>query len=277
VTSELDAATVAPLLGTAWLGQAWWHLDRCGSTNDVAAAWARGDVEGRGRAPHGAVVVTEIQESGRGRQGRRWHQAPGESLAMSIVLRPPLPPSRLPPITLVAGVAVAEAVARHEVRPRLKWPNDVLAGDGGPGGRGRKLAGILTELVGDAVVVGIGVNLNATSLPDEIAEIATTLRIERGRPVDRALFAAALCERLEAWTDRFIAEGPAPVAAAWRTHADFFGRPISIVDGSRRTDGIADGLDDEGALRLRLPDGRTLRIVAGEVSPVFSVFSGSRS
>jgi len=268
---ELTAATVGPLLGTGWLGHAWWHVAACGSTNDLAAAWARGEAPeapGAGRAPHGAVVVTEIQERGRGRHGRRWHQAPGESLAMSIVLRPPLPPARLPPLTLVAGVAVAEAVARHDVQPQLKWPNDVLAGDGGPGGRGRKLAGILTELVGDAVVVGIGVNLNAAELPDEIAAIATTLRRERGgRAVDRALFAAALCERLEAWTERFVAEGPAPVAAAWRGFADFFGAPIALVDGARRTDGIADGLDDDGALRVRLPDGRTLRVIAGEVLP----------
>jgi BirA family biotin operon repressor/biotin-[acetyl-CoA-carboxylase] ligase len=263
----LTAQTVGPLLGTTWLGHAWWHLDRCDSTNDLAAAWARGEAAERsGRAPHGAVVVTEIQERGRGRQGRRWHQAPGESLAMSIVLRPPLPPARLPPITLVAGVAVAEAVARHDVRPRLKWPNDVLGGDGGPGGRGRKLAGILTEVAGDAVVVGIGVNLNVAVLPDEIAEIATTLQRERGgRAVDRALFAAALCERMEAWTERFIVEGPAPVVAAWRGHADFFGAPIALVDGARRTEGIAEGLEDDGALRVRLADGRVVRVIAGEV------------
>src|SRR5262245_13905869 len=170
--SDLAADVVVPLLGTTWLGQAWRWLPRCGSTNDEAHAWARA------RAPHGAVVVTEIQERGRGRQGRIWHASPGDGLAMSVVLRLPLAPNRLPPLTLVAGVALAETVARHDVTPRLKWPNDILV-------NGKKLAGILTELGGDFVVVGVGVNLNAETLPDEIAAIATTLRRERGgRPVD---------------------------------------------------------------------------------------------
>jgi len=254
----LSADVVAARLTTAWLGRAWRHLARVESTNDEAATWARAG------APAGAVVVADEQTLGRGRLGRRWHSPPGASLYLSAVLRPPLAPHRVPPLTLAAGVAVAEALVQFDVAPALKWPNDVLVD-------GKKIAGILTEMSADLdrvhhVVSGIGVNLNVRAFPEELAAIATSVAIVRGTTVARAEFAAALCARLEHWHDRFVADGAAPVAAAWRQHARFFGKRVQVTAGRDRMEGVAEDLDEDGALRLRLDDGRTLRVVAGELA-----------
>ncbi len=261
----LTADVVTPKLTTAWLGRAWRHHASIGSTNDDAAAWARANPP----APDGAVVVADAQTQGRGRLGRRWHSPPGESLYFSVVLRPPLPPHRVPPLTLAAGVAVAETLVACDVTPSLKWPNDVLLD-------GKKVAGILTEMSADLdrvhhLVVGIGVNLNARVFPDEIAAIATSVALARGAggdavPVARADFAALLCARLENWFNQFVSDGAAPVVAAWKQHARFFGTRVRVTAGRDRIEGVAEDLEDDGALRLRLDDGRAFRVVAGEVS-----------
>ena len=252
-------AEVEPLLGTDWVGRAWRHVARCGSTNDEAARWAK---EG---APAGAGVTADEQSSGRGRRGRRWHSPPGESLYFSVVLRPSLPPIAVPPITLAAGVAVAETLARFDVEPALKWPNDLLLG-------GKKVAGILTEMSSardrvEHLVVGIGVNLAAREFPDELRAVATSLRLERraSAPVDRGVFAATLCERLEVWIDRFVEDGAPAVVEGWKRFAPFFGQRLRVSAGSSTLEGVAEDIEPDGALRLRLDDGRAARVVAGEI------------
>ena len=99
------------------------------------------------------------------------------------------------------------------------------------------------------VVVGIGVNLNVRAFPEELAAIATSVAIARGAAVARAEFAAALCARLEHWHDRFVADGAAPVVAAWRQHARFFGKRVQVTAGRERMEGVAEDLDEDGALR----------------------------
>lgn len=258
VPDALSVDVIAPRLTTAWLGRVWRHLPTIGSTNDEAAAWARAG------AAAGAVVVADEQTRGRGRLGRHWHSPPGESLYLSVVLRPPLPPHRVPPLTLAAGVAVAEALLVFDVTPQLKWPNDVQLD-------GKKVAGILTEMSADIdrvhhLVVGIGVNLNGRQFPDELAAIATSVVLARGAAVGRAEFAAVLCARLEDWLNQFVADGAAPVVAAWKQHARFFGRRVVVTAGRDRLEGVAEDLEEDGALRLRTDDGRTVRVVAGEVT-----------
>jgi BirA family transcriptional regulator, biotin operon repressor / biotin---[acetyl-CoA-carboxylase] ligase len=257
---SLDEELVKPLLRTAWLGRAWRALERCVSTNDEAAAWARAG------APAGAVVVADAQERGRGRLGRRWHSPPGESLYFSVVLRPAFEAARVPPVTLAAGVAVAEALADFEVAPALKWPNDVLVG-------GRKVAGILAEMTSvrsrvEHLVIGIGVNLDVVEFPVELRASATSLKLARGgRSVERAVFAAALCNRLEVWYQRFLDGGAPVVAAGWRRWAGFLGQRVRVSAGREHLAGVAEDLDDEGALLLRLDDGRLERVIAGELEP----------
>jgi BirA family biotin operon repressor/biotin-[acetyl-CoA-carboxylase] ligase len=150
--------------------------------------------------PEGTVAVAEEQTEGRGRLGRSWHAPAGTSVLFSVVLVPPVPPPRLPELSLVAGRAVADAVrAVAGVEPAVKHPNDVLIG-------GKKVAGILAESSEGRVVLGIGVNVNQTEdeLPEDARTEPTSLRIELGEPVDRAELLAEILARLERAYDAWI-------------------------------------------------------------------------
>jgi BirA family biotin operon repressor/biotin-[acetyl-CoA-carboxylase] ligase len=150
--------------------------------------------------PEGAVAVTEEQTEGRGRLGRIWHAPRGTSVLVSVLLRPSLEPSRLPELSLIAGGAVAEAIAQLTgLDPAIKFPNDVLLG-------GRKVAGILAESSDGRVVLGVGVNANQTAeeLPADAHTAPTSLRIELGERVDRAQLLAAVLLRLEHAYDRWV-------------------------------------------------------------------------
>jgi BirA family biotin operon repressor/biotin-[acetyl-CoA-carboxylase] ligase len=235
------------------------RLSECESTNDVAAAWAR---EG---APHGAVVIADRQRRGRGRLGRLWHSPPEENLYFSAVLRPPpaLAPMRVPPITLAAGVAVAEAATDLGVIPSLKWPNDLLCG-------GKKVAGILAEMASagarvEHVILGIGVNLNGTEFPPPLDGIATSLRLVIGQAIDREAFTEALCTRLGAACDAFFSGGPAAVLPTWRRFATFLGERVSVQVGEARVWGRAVDVDADGALQLVTDEGAPLRVIAGDL------------
>jgi BirA family biotin operon repressor/biotin-[acetyl-CoA-carboxylase] ligase len=143
--------------------------------------------------PEGAVAVAEEQTEGRGRLGRSWQAPPRTSVLVSVVLEPAVPPARLPELTLVAGEAVAAAVAEVAgVAPTIKHPNDVLVA-------GKKVAGILAESSEGRVVLGIGVNANqaADELPAETQTPATSLQVEAGRVIDRARLLAAVLLELE--------------------------------------------------------------------------------
>src|SRR5919198_2054958 len=195
IPDRLGALELRPLLNTHDLGQVvHWH-DEVGSTNDLAKALADDG------AAHGEVVVAEAQSAGRGRRGRSWPSPPGRNLYLSAVLRPDLPPARAPELTLVASVALCQAVRQADVAASIKWPNDLLVG-------GRKLGGILLEMAAEPdqiqwVVLGIGVNVNGRpeDFPEEVRPIATSMAIERGRPVPRALFAGAALTAIEEWLD----------------------------------------------------------------------------
>src|SRR5450432_385716 len=139
----LTTERLAAALGTRWLGRAFEWRASCGSTNDLAAERARQGVAA------GFVIAADAQTAGRGRLGRSWHSPAGDNLYFSIVLRPTRPPAEIPPITLLAGAAVARALGSFGLAPRLKWPNDVELADQmrepSEGSR-RKVAGILTEM-----------------------------------------------------------------------------------------------------------------------------------
>ena len=155
----------------------------------------------------GAVAVTEEQTEGRGRLGRRWEAAAGSSILVSVLLVPPVEPPRLPELSLVAGGAVAQAIAEVTgIEPAIKFPNDLLIGM-------RKVAGILAESSEGRVVLGIGVNVNQTAqeLPADTLTPPTSLRVVLGEPVDRARLLAAILLHLErdydAWTTGTAASG----------------------------------------------------------------------
>jgi BirA family transcriptional regulator, biotin operon repressor / biotin---[acetyl-CoA-carboxylase] ligase len=271
----MDEASLAARLHTRWLGRAFeWHA-ACGSTNDLAAERARAG------APAGLVIVADAQTAGRGRLGRTWHSPAEENLYLSILLRPARPSSEIPPITLLAGAAVARALETFGLRPQLKWPNDVelveLVDETGPEGknekRRRKVAGILTEMAsagGSAlhVVVGVGINANAVAFPPEIAERATSLRRALGRAVDRVELLAALLEAFEPLCEAFDRRGPAAAVEAFEAHAAF-PAPCRVTAPGRpqeRLEGIALGVEPDGALRLRDQTGQIHRVISGELS-----------
>jgi BirA family biotin operon repressor/biotin-[acetyl-CoA-carboxylase] ligase len=240
-----------------WLGQRLVELAECDSTNDEAAALAAAG------APHGTVVVAGAQRRGRGRLGRDWYSPPGENLYLSCILRPELGPEALPPVTLAAGVAVAEAVAALDLQPRLKWPNDVLIG-------ARKLGGVLTETTTranrvDAVVLGIGINANSPWFPPALAG-ATSLAIELGRPVDLVRLRGEVLARLESRLDQFFRGGLADVAPAWLRWSRMAGARVQVVVNGRTAQGIARGLDPAGRLDVELDRGQHVAIVAGDVT-----------
>ncbi len=258
IPDRLGELELRPLLNTHDLGQALHWYEEVGSTNDVAKELAE---EG---AVHGEVVVAERQTAGRGRRGRSWSSPPRRNLYLSVILRPELPPARAPEVTLLASVAVCQAVRQAGVAAAIKWPNDVLVS-------GRKLAGVLTEMAAEVervqwLVVGIGVNVNADrdDFPEELRALATSLRLERGQPVPRVLFAAALLTALEEWLDRHADEGFAPVRAAWREMSDTLGREVRVRSGGADLVGVAEDVDESGALLVRTAQGLE-RVVSGDV------------
>ncbi len=235
-------------------------VDETGSTNrDVMLAAERGE-------PEGLALFARRQHEGRGRMGRRWHTLP-DSLAFSVLLRPGLPPERMPMLSLVAAVAAHEAIAASAPEARIKWPNDILH-------EGRKLAGILTEMRAEpgrvhAAAIGIGVNLAqpAGGWPEDIAPLAADLASIAARPPRRSQLAADLLRALDHWLARFREEGFAPVREAWLKAHGANGQRVRAHDGEGYIEGVAAGLDDDGALLLDTGHGLR-RVIAGELEPM---------
>ncbi|MFZ5468340.1 MAG: biotin--[acetyl-CoA-carboxylase] ligase [Myxococcota bacterium] len=264
VPDRLTSLELAPLLATHDLGRTIHFFESLPSTNEWALRLA---AEG---AFHGEVVICEEQTQGRGRRGRGWVSPKGLNLYFSAILKPELPPQRAPELTLVAAVAVAETLREAGGEAFIKWPNDVHI-------EGRKVAGVLTELAADQdrvhhVVVGVGVNLNAEGkdFPPELTEVATSLATVRGQKVPRALFAAALWTKLEEWLDRHAEEGFAPVRKAWRDLSCTLGHEVLVKEERRELRGVAEDIDEQGALLVRTDEGTMERILAGDVEQVRS-------
>ena len=214
-------------------------------------------------AGEGLCVVADEQTTGRGRHGRTWISDKGSGLYFSIVLRPKLAVRFLPLITLMAGVAVVDALSEFAVDSDIKWVNDVLVNE-------KKICGILAETGESAgglvVVVGIGINLKSTNLPDEIAGIATSVEAEIG-PVDRDEVLAALTRYLNYFYEILLGEnGPAEIIREWQRRSSYFvGKNVRVLVGAETITGVTDGLENNGALRVRT-DGENIRIIqSGDV------------
>jgi len=240
------------------LGRPMVLLAEATSTNDLATSAAR---EG---APHGATWVAEQQTRGRGRRGHSWLSPPGEGLLFSVLLRVQCAPARIPPIALVAGLTVRDAVAAASgASVAIKWPNDVLVG-------GRKLAGVLVEAVTlgsrvEAVVVGIGINVHTRTFPDEIAGIATSVALvsAAGSPApDRASLLAGVLSALDREVHVVVGRGLGLLRTRLEQADALKGRRVRSDSGD---EGLAAGIDDDGRLLVRRDDGILTRWSAGEV------------
>jgi BirA family biotin operon repressor/biotin-[acetyl-CoA-carboxylase] ligase len=231
------------------------------STNDVVEKLARDGVK------EGVVVFAESQTKGRGRLGRVWTSPTRKGLWFSILLRPDLRPQETTQLTVAAATALWRAI--HEetsLSPEIKWPNDILI-------RGKKVVGILTELSAEVdrvkhVTLGVGVDVNLTAgeFPMELRKIATSLRIESGKPVCRAELATTILRELDRDYARVCNGKFAEVADEWEEHCTTIGQRVVISMGDRRLRGRAESLDDDGALVLRTEHGRLERVIGGDVT-----------
>jgi BirA family biotin operon repressor/biotin-[acetyl-CoA-carboxylase] ligase len=226
------------------------------STNDVAARLAESG------ASEGTVVAADAQTAGRGRHGRVWVSPPAAGLYVSIVLRPS--PLVSPLLTMAAGVAVAEGIeAATGLSVQVKWPNDVYVTE-------RKLAGILSEAGSssggvDYVVVGCGINITPAAYPPDVAARATSIELELGRPVDRGLVLAESLAALAARYEDVRAGRGVNVLEAWRRRASLtFGRPIEWDAAGAARRGVAENVDETGALLVRTERGLE-RVISGEI------------
>jgi BirA family transcriptional regulator, biotin operon repressor / biotin---[acetyl-CoA-carboxylase] ligase len=231
------------------------------STNDIVEKLARDGVK------EGVVVFAESQTKGRGRLGRAWVSPPRKGLWFSILLRPQLRPQAATQLTVAAATAIWRAINRVTgLQPEIKWPNDILI-------QGKKVVGILTELSAEVdrvkhITLGIGVSVNVTAseFPAEVRKLATSLRIELGRPVLRAELATEILRELDEDYAR-IGRGEFPeLADEWEEHCTTIGKQVVVGIGERKLRGRAESLDEDGALLLRTEHGRLERIIGGDVT-----------
>jgi BirA family biotin operon repressor/biotin-[acetyl-CoA-carboxylase] ligase len=210
-------------------------------------------------AAGGNLVVAEIQTAGRGRRGAAWFGAPGESLAFSILWRPPESKALWPRLALASGLAVAEACEAYVPIAGVKWPNDVWLG-------GRKAAGILVEAGPDFVVIGIGLNVNTAAFPPEIAATATSLAAECGRAVDRGALLGRVIDRFAVHARRIDA-GFDSIVAGVSQRCVLTGREIHLQTSSGPLHGRCEGIGTGGELLVRTPSGLQKILQADDVRP----------
>lgn len=234
------------------------RFDSLGSTNTEAANQAR---QG---ADEGLCVIALEQSAGRGRHGRAWVSEPDSGLYFSIVLRPKFDLKYLSLITLMAGVAVYDTLKEFSLKPDIKWVNDVLIGD-------RKICGILAETVdtptGNAVIVGIGINLKSSNFPDEIAETATSIHAEISGEATSGNVEGSLIKYLGYWYEMLNSDdGPTEIIQNWRQRSSYFsGKAVRVTLPDGVLEGTTDGLEENGALRVKASDGSVTIVQAGDV------------
>lgn len=229
------------------------QLALTGSTNvDLIARAAAG-------APEGLWLRADTQDSGRGRMGRIWDSANGNLFASTIV-RPGTGDPAASSLGFVASLAVFDTVRQiaPEVAIILKWPNDLLTADGA------KICGILLERAGDAVVIGIGINLAAH--PEGLDRPVTDLRARGANPPHPQAVVEILADYLKLWLDRWRIGGLEPILKGWQANAHVQGKALSVnLPSGECLEGLYSGLNDDGALRLRLADGEIRAIHAADI------------
>ena len=252
---KLSSASITRGLSTGFIGQSVFYYPRLPSTMDTAR------LEARRSAPEGTVIIAGEQTEGRGRQQRAWF-SPSGNIAMSIVLYPEI--ASLPYLVMIASLAVTHSIESITgLHTQIKWPNDILI-------EGKKVGGILieNEVKGNRVVyslVGVGINVELRAA--DIAGIPTATTSIKAE-LDRRIMRTSLIKSLLTEFERLYLLLPAgkPVYRAWRDRLWTLGKAVEVTSGDDILDGVAESVDEDGALMLRCTDGTLMKCVAGDVS-----------
>jgi BirA family biotin operon repressor/biotin-[acetyl-CoA-carboxylase] ligase len=235
--------------------QFYWHESIDSTMTEAARLAAEG-------CPSGTVVGAEEQTAGQGRLGRTWHSPKESGLYFTIVLRLPLAPSHVPVLTLALGLAVADTVRLlGGTQCDLRWPNDLMVDD-------KKCAGILAQLSADAVLAGIGINVNQTEFPPDVAPVATSLAIATGREQRREPLLVYLLGAIDSFTKMLTTSGIEPILQMFENSSSYVrGRRVVVDQANGPIAGVTAGLTPSGFLQLRKDDGTLVTILAGGVRP----------
>ena len=244
---------------TKWIGKDTLCYETIDSTNAQAKRLAEA---GYG---DGTLIVADHQEAGRGRRGRSWETPAGTNIAMSLLLKPEINPNNASMITLVAALAVSKAITQITGEPApIKWPNDIVM-------NGKKVCGILTEMSAqfdyvNHIVVGIGINVNIESFPEEIAETATSLRIETGKQISRAELIEAVWEQFETVYEVYLrTQDLRNLVKEYDARLINMHRNVKVLDPKEPFEGRAMGITPRGELMVDTWESRKL-VSSGEVS-----------
>ncbi|MNP18249.1 Bifunctional ligase/repressor BirA [compost metagenome] len=217
-------------------------------------------------AAEGTLILAEEQTGGKGRLGRKWFSPYGKGIWMSLLLRPQQPLKFTSQLTLLTGVAVCRAIrSTTGIEAGIKWPNDILMNN-------RKICGILLEsAVEDEVVrycivgIGISVNLDDQDYPSELKEIATSIKMECGKAVDRTVLIAAVMDEFESLYKLYQHEGFQPIATLWEALSVTIQQEVIVSTYQGQLEGVAVGLDSSGALLVDMGQGKVMSVISGDV------------
>lgn len=223
------------------------YMRVCDSTNELAKREIT--------MPHGTVFIANKQTKGKGRLGRSWESEKNSGIYMSMLIKEPLPLTDVSQLTLVAGVAVCRALGYDT---KIKWPNDIVIGT-------RKVCGILTEKTGDAIICGIGINVNTKSFPHHLSEIATSLYIESGEKFDRDYICALVLNEFELLYNQFKEGGFAEIHGQYFDLCITLGHDVVATQNGEEICGFACGISPEGGLIIDTEEGE-VTVSSGEVS-----------
>ncbi|MCX7913480.1 MAG: biotin--[acetyl-CoA-carboxylase] ligase [Thermodesulfovibrionales bacterium] len=235
--------------------------DTVSSTNIVAGEFA---ARGYGE---GIVVIADEQTAGKGRLGRKWISPKGKNLYLSSILTPPILPKDTPILTLLAGVACCTVLKEYLGLPAtIKWPNDLLLED-------KKVGGILSEIKADIdrviyAIVGIGININSDveDFPEELREVATSIKIHTKKEFSRTEVVILLLKELQKWYDILLTKGKEEILSKWQRLSSTIGKKVKAQVWNNVFIGVAESIDDDGFLILRLNDNSSIRINAGDIT-----------
>lgn len=256
----MSEAEISSLLKTSWAGNKILYYSETDSTN------SRAKEAGERNGVHGTLFVADMQSAGKGRRGRSWVSPHGTSIYMTILLRPEVSPNQAPMLTLVMGLSVAEGIRKVcGVDAAIKWPNDIVVNK-------KKVCGILTEMATEMeyinyAVIGVGINVNQQEFPEEIHNVATSLRIATESSYKRSEIIAAVLEMFEENYETFIKTGD--LSGLRKAYNDILinqGQDVKVLEPGNEYEARAEGINETGELIVTLPDGSKRNIFAGEVS-----------